>query len=97
MRSTNNNNGNNNSSNNRNLKKSQPREQYIVGIGASAGGLEAINLLLENTPRDNGFAIVIVTHLASGYKSLYASLVARHTDRKVLEAEDKMPVITDNV
>ena len=64
------------------------KEFYIVGIGASAGGLEALESFFSNCPNDTGIAFVIVQHLSPDYKSMMPSLLGRHT---------KMPVkITDN-
>ena len=42
---------------------------YIVGIGASAGGLEAIERFFDNVPQDTGMAFVIVQHLSPDFKS----------------------------
>lgn len=70
---------------------------YIVGVGASAGGLEAINDLFDNIPSDTGFAFVIVQHISPDHKSLMAELVAKHTSMTVLEAEDNMFVKRDHI
>ena len=61
---------------------------YIVGIGASAGGLEAINELFDNIPDDNGFSFVIIQHLSPNYKSLMDELLAKHTKLKIVKAEE---------
>lgn len=63
---------------------------YIVGIGASAGGLEAIHELFDNMPPDTNMAFVIIQHLSPDYKSLLAELVSKHTEMNVFEAEDDM-------
>jgi two-component system, chemotaxis family, CheB/CheR fusion protein len=65
---------------------------YVVGIGASAGGLEAINELFDNMPANTGFSFVIVQHLSPDYKSLMADLLSKHTEMKVFEATEDMPV-----
>ncbi len=70
---------------------------YIVGVGASAGGLEAINELFDNIPSDTGFGFVIVQHISPDHKSLMAELVAKHTSMTVLEAEDNMFVKRDHI
>ncbi|HYG01824.1 MAG TPA: chemotaxis protein CheB [Chryseosolibacter sp.] len=67
-------------------------EHYIIGIGASAGGLEPINELFDNMPDDTGFSFVVVQHLSPDHKSLMAELLARHTSMKVMEAEHGMQV-----
>jgi two-component system CheB/CheR fusion protein len=63
---------------------------YIIGIGASAGGLEAIHELFDNMPPDTSFSFVIIQHLSPDYKSLMAELLSKHTQMKVTEVEDGM-------
>lgn len=65
---------------------------YIVGIGASAGGLEAIHDLFDNMPEDTNFGFVVIQHLSPDYKSLMGELLSKHTAMQVFEAEDGMPV-----
>jgi two-component system CheB/CheR fusion protein len=60
----------------------------IVGIGASAGGLEALVLFLENVPEKSGLAFVIVQHLDPTHKGLMAELLQRATAMKVMEVKD---------
>jgi two-component system CheB/CheR fusion protein len=61
---------------------------FIVGIGASAGGLEAIHELFDNMPNDTGFAFVIIQHLSPDHKSLMPELLAKHSDMQIFEATD---------
>ena len=65
-------------------------EQYYVGIGASAGGLEALELFFKSMPDDSGLVFVVVQHLSPDYKSLMNELLARHTNMEILIAEDQM-------
>ncbi len=65
---------------------------YVVGIGASAGGLEAINQFFDNVPPSTGYSFVVIQHLSPDYKSLMSELLAKHTDMRVIEAGDQMPV-----
>jgi two-component system, chemotaxis family, CheB/CheR fusion protein len=67
--------------------------QYIIGIGASAGGLEPIHDLFDNTPDDTNFAFVIVQHLSPDHKSLMGELLAKHTTMKIVEAADNMKLM----
>lgn len=60
----------------------------IVGIGASAGGLEALDELLENLAADTGMAFVVVTHQHPGHTSLLPELLSRETEMPVSVAED---------
>jgi two-component system CheB/CheR fusion protein len=71
------------------------RESYVIGLGASAGGLEAIHDFFDNMPADTNFSFVIVQHLSPDYKSLMAELLSKHTQMKVFEAEDGM-LLTPN-
>jgi two-component system, chemotaxis family, CheB/CheR fusion protein len=70
---------------------------YIVGIGASAGGLEAIERFFDNVPQDTGMAFVIVQHLSPDFKSMMDELLARHTKLPIHLVEDGMPVEADHV
>lgn len=65
---------------------------YIAGIGASAGGLEALGAMLDHTPSDTGIAFVVVQHLSPNHKSFMVELLAKHTPMKVIGIEDGMPV-----
>src|SRR5688572_8324940 len=65
---------------------------YIIGIGASAGGLEAIHEFFDHMPETANMSFVIIQHLSPDYKSLLVELVSRHTHMKVYEAEDKLQI-----
>lgn len=69
----------------------------IVGIGASAGGLEAVTLLLEKLPADTGMAFVLVQHLDPKHKSALTEILSRITPMPVSQVEDKMVVNPDQV
>jgi two-component system CheB/CheR fusion protein len=60
----------------------------IVGIGASAGGLEAFTDLLRTTPVDTGMSFVIVSHLPPQHRSLLPEILGRNTKMPVHEVED---------
>ncbi len=70
---------------------------YIVGIGASAGGLEALEKFFGNMPADSGLAFVVVQHLSPDYKSLMAELLSKHTQMPVYEVQDGMSVEPNNI
>jgi len=72
-------------------------EFSIVGIGASAGGLEPIRKLLEKLPVDTGMSFVVIQHLAPGQESLLPEILSRSTKMKVLQVQDGMQVEQDNV
>lgn len=61
--------------------------QYIIAIGASAGGIEELNDFFDHTPLD-GAAYVIIQHLSADFKSRMVELLARHSQLEVREAEN---------
>ena len=60
----------------------------VVGIGASAGGLQAFRELLENLPVKTGMAYVFVSHLAADKPSYLGDILSRHTAIPVLPIEE---------
>jgi len=62
----------------------------VVGIGASAGGLEAFTQLLRALPADTGMAFVLVQHLEPSHESILSKLLARATEMPVQEVHDGM-------
>jgi two-component system CheB/CheR fusion protein len=64
----------------------------IVGIGASAGGLEAFEQFFRNVPPDCGIAFVLVSHLDPDHASLLTEILQRATTMPVVEAQDQMKV-----
>ena len=68
----------------------------IVGIGASAGGLEALEQFLSHVPAQSNIAFVIIQHLDPTHKGIMAELLQRTTAVKVLEARDRMKVRTSS-
>src|SRR5664280_1445292 len=70
---------------------------YIVGIGASAGGLEALEKFFENMPKTSGMAFIIVTHLDPNHISIMPELIQKSTKMKLFQAEDGMVIEPDHV
>jgi chemotaxis methyl-accepting protein methylase len=64
----------------------------IVGIGASAGGLEALEQFLRHVPLGSGLAYVIVQHLDPNHKGIMAELLQRATGMEVFQVRDRMQV-----
>ena len=60
-----------------------PASTYIVGIGASAGGLNALEHFFDVMPTDSGMAFVIIQHLSPDFKSLMDDLLSRHTSMNI--------------
>jgi two-component system CheB/CheR fusion protein len=91
----------------RNKSRSKSRESgetpenakrpLIVGIGASAGGLDAFKAFFDHMPADSGLAFVLVQHLDPDHPSILADLLGEHTDMPVAEAEDGAEVAPDHV
>ena len=70
---------------------------HVVAIGASAGGLEPIELLFDQLPAQTGAAFVLIQHLSPDFKSLMDQLLARHTSMTIERVEDRMPIRRDRV
>lgn len=73
------------------------RPTHYVGIGASAGGLEAIESFFSAMPARSNLAFIVVQHLSPDYKSLMVELLSKKTEMKVNRAEDGMEVQAGNV
>ncbi|MBF0528770.1 MAG: hypothetical protein HQK55_05775 [Deltaproteobacteria bacterium] len=65
---------------------------HYVGIGASAGGLEALETFFTNMPPDSGMAFVVIQHLSPDFKSMMVELLSKRTSMPVLRAEEGMLV-----
>jgi two-component system, chemotaxis family, CheB/CheR fusion protein len=79
-------------------KQQAPHNAFpVVAIGASAGGLEAMSILLKNLPANTGMAYIFVQHLSPNYKSLLTSILARTTNMKVQAIDDMELMKPDNV
>ena len=69
----------------------------VVGIGASAGGLEAFRQFFTAMPNQSGIAFVLIQHLAPDHESLMAELLGRYTTMPVVEVKDRMPIQRNHV
>ena len=78
-------------------EKRTPKRFPIVGIGASAGGLEAFTEFLQNLPSDTGMAFVLVQHLDPVHESALTQLLARTTSMEVAEVTNRMEVEPNRV
>lgn len=75
----------------------ETNDLMVVGIGASAGGLEALQDFFKNMPSKTGLAFVVIQHLSPDYKSLMGELLARYTEIPICVVEDGMDVMPDNI
>ena len=69
----------------------------VVGVGASAGGLEALEQFLKNVPERSGMAYVIVQHLDPLHKGTMVEILQRSTAMPVMQVKDRLTVETDHV
>jgi len=70
---------------------------YVVCIGASAGGLDALERFFDFCAVDSNAAFVVVQHLSPDHKSMMSNLLARHTGMPVIVVEDEMPIQGNHV
>ena len=66
--------------------------KYVVGIGASAGGLEAIEGFFDHMPENDEVTFIIAQHLSPDFPSMMSDLLAHHTSRSIMTAQNKMPL-----
>lgn len=69
----------------------------VVGIGASAGGLQAIKRFFENMPQDNGMAFVIILHLSPDHQSFADKIIQESTRMTVLQVGSTVPIEKNRV
>src|ERR1700676_1640188 len=74
-----------------------PVDFPIVGIGASAGGLEACKKLVSALPAETGMAFILIQHLDPTHESMMVDLLAGHTSMTVRQATDGMPIEREHV
>ncbi len=70
---------------------------YIVGIGASAGGLDALERFFGNLTESSGMAFIVVSHLDPNHVSIMPELIQKSTRMKLFQAEDGMVVEPNHV
>ena len=70
---------------------------FVVGIGASAGGLRALEEFFENMPTDSGAAFVVIQHLSPDFKSLMKELLERRTPMAIYRVTDGMVLDANSV
>ena len=73
------------------------RPKFVVGIGGSAGGLNAYKALLDTMPPNSGMAFVIVSHILPTANSQLADILSRHTKMPVSVARAAMPLLPNHV
>ena len=81
----------------RNKNEVSSGPSHYVGIGASAGGLEAIETFFKNMSPKSNLAFIVVQHLSPDYKSLMVELLSKKTEMPVYRAEHGMEVCADSI
>ena len=75
-----------------------PSNRFVIAaLGASAGGLEALENFFRHMPPDTGIGFIVVQHLAPDHKSALSELLARHTEMRVEQARDRARVEPNHV
>src|ERR1019366_8151389 len=69
----------------------------IIGIGASAGGLDALGLFFNNVPKNCGMAFVVIQHLDPDHVGILPELLQRTTEMKVFQVTDNLKVQANHV
>ena len=75
----------------------ETRSIPVVGMGSSAGGLDALGHFFDHMPSDAGIAFVIVAHQHPDYPSLMVELLSKHTEMPVVQIEDHMVLQPDRI
>lgn len=79
------------------MSQTTTESPVVVGLGSSAGGLEALKRFFLAMPRDSGAAFVVVPHLDPHHESLMVDLLSRCTEMPVVQVEDGAEVAADHV
>jgi len=77
--------------------RSRRADLFVVGIGASAGGLEALRPFVANLPQSSNMAYVIVQHLSPQYRSMMVQLLGRETKLPVEEIKDGLVMVPNTI
>ncbi|MDT0295414.1 chemotaxis protein CheB [Mesonia ostreae] len=72
-------------------------DPYIIAIGASAGGLEALKLFFNNLPKNSRNSYIVIQHLSPDYKSMMAELLAKSTSLKIKKIEDNCEILPGHI
>ncbi|WP_299076888.1 chemotaxis protein CheB [uncultured Paraglaciecola sp.] len=78
-------------------KNNDNSPNFYIGIGASAGGLEALQSFVQGIAKDTGHAYIIVQHLSPDFKSMMSELLSRHTELPIETLEDGMVIQADHI
>ena len=80
------------------LKKRKTNKSFtVVGIGGSAGGLEAFTKFIENLSPSLGMAYIFIPHLSPDFKSMIPEILEKKTSMKIYQVKNKMKILQNNV
>lgn len=79
------------------MSKKEKYPSHFIGIGASAGGLEALQTLLQNLPSDIGACYIVVQHLSPDFESMMSELLTKHTTMDVRNVVDGVSVKANTI
>lgn len=78
-------------------RKDEALQVPVVGIGASAGGLQSLEAVFDSLPANTGMAFVVIQHLSPDFKSLMDEILARKTDMPISIAKEDMLIEADHI
>ncbi len=79
------------------FRNEAPRDHWVVAVGASAGGLEALQRSFAGIVVPTHAAFVVLQHLSADHKSMMLELLGRHTSLPVRTAQAHEPLLNDNI
>lgn len=77
--------------------KTSGKPKYLVAIGASAGGLEALKVFFSSMPPKPGVAFVVIQHLSPDFRSSMDQLLAKNTDMQIFSVKDHMEIHENSI
>lgn len=77
--------------------KDAPFDGFVIALGASAGGLEALERFFKHCPANTGAAFVVIQHLSPDHKSMMHELITRYTQMTVKVVADEMPIERNHI
>lgn len=83
--------------NNIGAARSDPNKFLVVGIGASAGGIQALKKFFEHVPTDSGIAYVVILHLSPSHDSKLAEVIRVSANIPVTQVLEKMKIAPNNI
>lgn len=79
------------------IKGSESGQLIVVGIGASAGGLEALQALVANLPPNSGMSFILAQHLSPSYRSMMVDLLEKGSNIPVVAARNADKLVPDTL